>query len=164
VESISVHSTLRPVIRPIVPAPGDYDDGEIGGMMIGRGNRSTRRKASPVPFCPPQIPHAARNRTPAAAVGSQQLTASATAWSFWDITPCSPRKVNRPFGRTCRYHIQGRRISRARNQRESSGKQKAWYLARLFFDPEDGSNMLLQNAGWLSTDYTALYIRIQNSS
>jgi hypothetical protein len=28
---------------PIVPAPGDYDDGEIGGMMIGRGNRSTRR-------------------------------------------------------------------------------------------------------------------------
>jgi hypothetical protein len=28
--------------RLIVPAPGDYDDGEIGGM-IGRGNRSTRR-------------------------------------------------------------------------------------------------------------------------
>jgi hypothetical protein len=24
--------------RPIVPAPGDYDDGEIGAM-IGRGNR-----------------------------------------------------------------------------------------------------------------------------
>jgi hypothetical protein len=23
--------------RPIVPAPGDYDDGEIGGMMMGRG-------------------------------------------------------------------------------------------------------------------------------
>jgi hypothetical protein len=28
--------------RPIVPAPSDYDDGEIGGV-IGRGNRSTRR-------------------------------------------------------------------------------------------------------------------------
>jgi hypothetical protein len=28
--------------RPIVPAPGDYDDGEIGGM-IGKGNRSTRK-------------------------------------------------------------------------------------------------------------------------
>jgi hypothetical protein len=42
--------------RPIVPAPGDYDDGEIGGMMIGRGNRSTRRKPVPVPLCPPQ-PH-----------------------------------------------------------------------------------------------------------
>jgi hypothetical protein len=24
--------------RPIVPAPGVYDDGEIGGMMTGRGN------------------------------------------------------------------------------------------------------------------------------
>jgi hypothetical protein len=22
--------------RPIMPSPGDYDDGEIGGMMIGR--------------------------------------------------------------------------------------------------------------------------------
>jgi hypothetical protein len=31
---------------PIVPAPGDYDDGEIGGM-IGRGNRSTRKKTCP---------------------------------------------------------------------------------------------------------------------
>jgi hypothetical protein len=29
--------------RPIVPVPGDYDDGEIDGMMIGRGNRSTRK-------------------------------------------------------------------------------------------------------------------------
>jgi hypothetical protein len=45
--------------RPIVPARGDYDDGEIGGM-IGRGNRSTRRKPSPVPLCPSQTPHAAR--------------------------------------------------------------------------------------------------------
>jgi hypothetical protein len=26
--------------RPIVSATGDYDDGEIGGMMIGKGNRS----------------------------------------------------------------------------------------------------------------------------
>jgi hypothetical protein len=23
---------------PIVPAPGDYEDGEFGGMMIGWGN------------------------------------------------------------------------------------------------------------------------------
>jgi hypothetical protein len=23
--------------RPIVPAPGDYDDGEIGGMMVWQG-------------------------------------------------------------------------------------------------------------------------------
>jgi hypothetical protein len=24
--------------RPIAPTPGDYDDGEIGGMVIGKGN------------------------------------------------------------------------------------------------------------------------------
>jgi hypothetical protein len=60
--------------RPIVPAPRDYDDREIGGM-IGRGNRSTRRKPAPVSLCPPQIPHAARTRTRTAAVGSQRLTA-----------------------------------------------------------------------------------------
>jgi hypothetical protein len=60
--------------RPIVPAPGDYDDGEIRGM-IGRGTRSSRRKPAPVPLCPPQIPHAARARTRAAAVGSQRLNA-----------------------------------------------------------------------------------------
>jgi hypothetical protein len=54
---------------PIVPALGDYDDGEIGGM-IGRGNRSPRRKPAPVPLCPIQTPHAARTRTRAAAVGS----------------------------------------------------------------------------------------------
>jgi hypothetical protein len=43
--------------RPIVPAPGDYEDVEFGGIMIGRGNRSTRRKRAPVPLCPPQIPY-----------------------------------------------------------------------------------------------------------
>jgi hypothetical protein len=60
--------------RPILPAPGDYDDGEIGGMMIGKGNRSTRRKPAPVPLCPPQTPHAVRTRTRDAAAGSQRLT------------------------------------------------------------------------------------------
>jgi hypothetical protein len=53
---------------PIVPAPGDYD-GEIGGMKIGKGNPSTRRKPAPVPLG--QI----RDRTRAAAVRSQRLTA-----------------------------------------------------------------------------------------
>jgi hypothetical protein len=36
---------------------------------------------------------------------------------------------------------QGRRISRARDQRE------------------DGGDMFLRNVGWLSTDYTVLYFR-----
>jgi hypothetical protein len=58
---------------PIVLALGDYDNGEIGGM-IGRGNRSTRRKPAPVLLCPPQTPHAAHTPT-WATVGSQRLTA-----------------------------------------------------------------------------------------
>jgi hypothetical protein len=65
---------------PIVPAPSDYDDGEFGGMKIGRGNRSTRRKPPPAPLCPPQILlDQTRVWTRAAAVGSQRLTAWATA-------------------------------------------------------------------------------------
>jgi hypothetical protein len=38
---------------------------------------------------------------------------------FWDITPCTPLKVNRCFGETYCFHLQGRKISRARNQLES---------------------------------------------
>jgi hypothetical protein len=49
--------------RPIVPAPGDYDDAEIGGM-IDRGNRSTLRKPAPMPLCPPQTPHACPDANP----------------------------------------------------------------------------------------------------
>jgi hypothetical protein len=31
------------------------------------------------------------------------------------------------------------------------------FLLGLFFDHEDGGNMVLQNISWLSVDYTALY-------
>jgi hypothetical protein len=34
--------------RSTVPAPDYYDDGEIGGMMISTGNRSTRSKTCPI--------------------------------------------------------------------------------------------------------------------
>jgi hypothetical protein len=33
---------------------------------------------------------------------------------------------------------------------------RARFLLALFFDPEDGGDILLQNVDWLSTDYTAL--------
>jgi hypothetical protein len=48
-----------------------------GGIRIGRGNRSTRRKSAPMPLCPSQIiPHNLTwDRTRAAAVGSRRLTA-----------------------------------------------------------------------------------------
>jgi hypothetical protein len=61
---------------PTVPAPGDCDDGEFGGMKIGNGSRSPRRKPTPAPLCLPQIPlYQNRARTRAAAVGRQRLTA-----------------------------------------------------------------------------------------
>jgi hypothetical protein len=41
---------------------------------------------------------------------------------FWDITPCSPVKVNRRFGRTCRLHLQGRTVSHASNQHEAGSR------------------------------------------
>jgi hypothetical protein len=59
--------------------PKMIDNGDcraMGGMKIGRGNRSTRRKPALAPLCPPQIPHdLTRARTRTAAVGSQRLTA-----------------------------------------------------------------------------------------
>jgi hypothetical protein len=44
----------------------DEDDcGAIDGMKFGRGNRSTHRKPTPAPLCPPQISHdQTRARTP----------------------------------------------------------------------------------------------------
>jgi hypothetical protein len=49
---------------PIVPAPGDYEDGDICGRMIGRVNRRTRRKPFPMSLCPPQIPPDLTRREP----------------------------------------------------------------------------------------------------
>jgi hypothetical protein len=40
---------------------------------------------------------------------------------FWDIMPCMPLKVNRLLAVTCRSHLQGQRISQARNQHEAGG-------------------------------------------
>jgi hypothetical protein len=89
---VGVESKLGPLGTsatewPLVPAPGDYDDGVFGGMKIGRGNRSTPRKPAPAPFCPQQIPlHQTRGGTRAVAAGSQRLTAWAMArpWLFID--------------------------------------------------------------------------------
>jgi hypothetical protein len=56
-------------------------------------------------------------------IGSEVLTTVIVKSSvFWDITPCSPSKVNRSFGGTCRLHLQGRKI----NQRES--RWQAWNI------------------------------------
>jgi hypothetical protein len=53
------------VARPLLTAPVDCDDDEVGGMNgFGRGNRSTRRKPAPTPLCAPQIPLARPGREP----------------------------------------------------------------------------------------------------
>jgi hypothetical protein len=59
--------------------------------MIGRENRSTRRKPASEPLCPPRTLHVARTRIRAAEVRSQRLTA-------WATSRPSPLKVNRLFG------------------------------------------------------------------
>jgi hypothetical protein len=51
-------------------------------------------------------------------VGFEVLTAVFMKSSiYWDITPCTPLKVNRRFGGIYRIHLQDRRISRAKTQR-----------------------------------------------
>jgi hypothetical protein len=74
---LSPLGTSATVVLLYQPRMIDDDDyGVVGGMRIGKGNRSTRRKPAPVPLCPPKIPHdLTRDRTRAAAVGSQRLTA-----------------------------------------------------------------------------------------
>jgi hypothetical protein len=62
----ALHNIVR--LNPLVTAatigllyqPQMIDDGDcgaVGGMKIGKGTRSTRRKPAPVLLCPPQIPH-----------------------------------------------------------------------------------------------------------
>jgi hypothetical protein len=71
-----VHLARRP-LTGLLYQPWVFGDwfGADGGMRIGRGNRSTRRKPAPVPLCPPQIPHDLTwARTRAAPVGSRRLT------------------------------------------------------------------------------------------
>jgi hypothetical protein len=54
---------------------------------------------------------------------------------FWNIMPCSRKEVNQYFRGMCHLHLQGQRISQARNQHEAGCKQ---------------SDMFLQNIGRLS--------------
>jgi hypothetical protein len=70
---------------PIVPALGDYEDGEFGGMIIGRRNRSIRRKPAPVPICPSQIPHDLTGREPGPPGGKP----ASNSFSYGTASPLS---------------------------------------------------------------------------
>jgi hypothetical protein len=81
---LGTSSTIGLLYQPWIT---DDDECEASGGMIGRGNRSTRRKLIPVPFCLPQIPRELTwARTRAAAVRSRGLTAWATARPLSDRT------------------------------------------------------------------------------
>jgi hypothetical protein len=104
-----VHLVRRPLIGLLYRMIDDDECGAVGGMRLGKGNRSTQRKPAPVSFWPQQIPHDltwARTRT--AAVGSRRLTAQScynysvfqtlhndgasvavTFQSYIQIVPCS---------------------------------------------------------------------------
>jgi hypothetical protein len=81
---LGTSATYQPRMRD------DDECGAVGGMRIGRGNRTTRRKPAPVPLCPPQIPHDLTcARTRAAAVGSRRLT----AWAMAQPKPLDPKSL-----------------------------------------------------------------------
>jgi hypothetical protein len=66
-----------------MPATGDYDEGEIGGMIIGRGNRSTRREPALTPLFPPQTPHASPDKKPSRRGGKSATNGlSYIAWPY----------------------------------------------------------------------------------
>jgi hypothetical protein len=70
---------------------------------------------------------------------------------FWDLTLCSPLRVNWRVGGTYSLHLLATCFHTG-------------FLLGLFFYPEDGGDMFLRNVGWLSTDYTTLNPRKWYSS
>jgi hypothetical protein len=85
-----VHLVRRPVTGPLYqPRMIDDDEcGAVGGMRIGRWNRSTRRKPAPVPFYPSQNPRDLTwDRRRAAGMRSWRLTAWAMARSPLSLIP-----------------------------------------------------------------------------
>jgi hypothetical protein len=60
---------------------------------------------------------------------------------FWDITPCSPLKVNQCPGGTCHFHLQGRRIREERHQHEASRATCFMLVSCLAFNGLDGGKL-----------------------
>jgi hypothetical protein len=105
ISGVRLIALFTAAITSLLYQPRMIDDGgcgAIGGMNIGRGNRSTRGKLAPTPLCPLQFPHdLTRAWTRAAAVGNRQLTAWAVARPlvFVDGERCSS------LGWETTYHI-----------------------------------------------------------
>jgi hypothetical protein len=80
---------LRPLIGLLCQPRMIYDNGEIGGMTIGKGNRSTRRKPPPVPLCPAQTPHICPEANPGRRSGkpaTNRLSYGTALWQWKSLT------------------------------------------------------------------------------
>jgi hypothetical protein len=93
--------------------------------------------------CPNKIPH----------VGFEVLTAVVMKSTvFWDIMPCSSLKVNWHFRGTYRLHLQGRRISFARNRCKRRWQAAAYFhagfLLGLFYNLTDRGDKFLRNVSY----------------
>jgi hypothetical protein len=82
-----------------------------------------------------------RSQIKTSCVGFQGLTTVAVKnYIFWNITLCSPVRINRRFGGTYRLHLQSRRINQTGFQHEAGRKQLCFcllhsgYLTGLPFD------------------------------
>jgi hypothetical protein len=96
VSAVRVSPLDTKVIIGLLYQPLMIDDGDfeaIGGMKIGRGNRSARGGPTPAPLCPSQIQYdQTRTRTRAAAVGSCILILDLNSANPWLSLP-SENKV-----------------------------------------------------------------------
>jgi hypothetical protein len=71
---------------------GDGDCGAIGGMKMGRWNRSTRRNRAPAPLCPPHIPHK-QTRARTGGSGGKPETNRLSYGAAWHATLYIKRKT-----------------------------------------------------------------------
>jgi hypothetical protein len=169
-----------------MPTPGDYDDGEVGWMIIGRGNRSTRRKSSAVPLFPTHPPHPLLGREFEQPRGKPvrglvtvfrsideigiETVLSCTDFKivyipkivflkssvFLDTMPCSPLKLNWRFGATC--HSPPKQETSVK-QVASKPDLRSWRRRRHFLRNVGLGEIFLRNVDWISRDYTASYAR-----
>jgi hypothetical protein len=61
---------------------------------------------------------------------------------FWDIIQCYPLKDNRHFASIFRIEVYAKQQTSTANKLLHGG-----FLLGLFFDPEDGSDVFIRNAG-----------------
>jgi type IV secretory pathway VirB3-like protein len=96
-------------------------------------------------------------------IASEVLTAVVVKSSiFWGMASCSPLRVKRRFGGTCRLKHQDLRIHQTRDQ-QSLLPASWWFLARLLLITWRWRLRVPRNVDWLLVDYTALHPTRHNS-